>query len=53
MNEQYLQDCDKKILLKTMCNNIQDSKTTKIAPKQHKTTSNNKWMNIIICKEEA
>jgi hypothetical protein len=29
----HLQDCDKKILLKTMCNNIQDSKTTKIAPK--------------------
>ncbi len=28
-----MQDCDKKILLKTMCNNIQDSKTTKIVPK--------------------
>jgi hypothetical protein len=29
----HLQDCDKKILLKTMCNNILDSKTTKITPK--------------------
>lgn len=29
----HLEDCDKKILLKTMCNNIQDFKTRKIAPK--------------------
>ncbi len=34
MNETiHLQDCDKKILLKTMGNNIQDSKTTNITPK--------------------
>ncbi len=29
----HLQDCDKKILLKTMCNNILDSKAIKILPK--------------------
>jgi hypothetical protein len=28
----HLEDCDQKILLKIVCNNIQDSKTRKIAP---------------------